>query len=170
MRRYLPSLGTLAAAAMLTVGIMAPGAAEDSTVRPNGWIPWSQLTRAGVDGRAGFTTWVPWAKIETDADSVWKVAEKVGKPAAARLDRASRPLSIAAQGEEIDVIAIAVNPQIAKAPATPAVIDDALRSLRTAADSDPRITAALRERGVTADDVIGVVRTDGALNIIIGDV
>jgi hypothetical protein len=176
MRRLLPTLGTLAAAAALTAGFALPSMAHDRMTKP-GWVPWPEFALTMADHQPKPASWVPWSRIGTDADLVWTVADNVGKPSAItradRLDRESRPLSVAAQSEEIDVIVLPVDPQIAEAdevmPGAMTAIDDALRSLRSVALHDPRIAAVLHDEGVTADDVIGVVRTGDALTVIVGN-
>jgi hypothetical protein len=177
MRRFLPTIGSIAVAAALTVCTALPATAEDRLDKPGSWVPWSQLALT-TDKEVVVASWVPWSELGSDTNAVWTVASKVERPSvtmgADRPDRASHPITLAAETEEIDVIALPVDPQIANAadqvlPGAMTPIEDALRSLRSVALRDPRITAVLRDKGVSVDDVIGVVHTDEALTVIVGD-
>jgi hypothetical protein len=151
--------------------------AQDRGGRTVGWVPWADLAGPTAVREAARDGWFPWSQIGTEADMVWSMAEKVTKPApgmdAGRLDRATRPVAVAAQSAEIEIVELPVDAAIAEAdallPEAMTAIDDAIRVLRSVAVRDPRVAAALRQEGVSPDEVIGMVRSGGALTVIAGE-
>lgn len=125
---------------------------------------------AAENGAGGaLSSWVPWDNLEAAASEAWARAGNRAKAVSRAETRAGGKIARPAV-DGLRAVSVIEVPIAARAAETTGFVKDAILSIRSAVENDPRVSAVLRAKGIDAKEVLGAVKNPGgSVTVFVGD-